>query len=367
MTTLPKPSIAQTEIIETISEFNLDTLATQEVAFKNNFNARLFKVDSSKIKNPLYKNQKYPEEIYIIYLKEIAEIASFSHLVGEELDKRCLKVGEVVALAIQRLWPIDLSKTLVYDVLRAGPGYRVNEGLEKSGIYLPKIRIRPRYKLPSYRHHNGTSGQLEVIYENFENLKNNQEFIIIKPDTEATGGTSRMAIEKLMENAKKKNVKIKEIIFTGFISVPSLGLLQSLEEKYSFKIKILAWGNLTALYKNGYDMPLYGIDEAYFRETGEIRKIGGVIPQEILQDYLTIFPPGADQPGDWSARQSFVDTGLGMEKGDILKHLQNSLKFIQNLYEISKNQSWFKQWHKEIFENEIDNLKNEINNQKPRR
>lgn len=361
-----KPTIAQTDIEEIINEFNLDTLATKEVAFLNNLEARLFKVNPLKIKNPLYKSQKYPEEIYIIYSKEILEISAFPHLVQEELDKRCYKAGEAVALAIQKLWPIDFNKTLLYDILRAGPGYRIKEGLEKLGINLPKIRIRPRYKLPSYRHHNGTSGQLEVIYEDFANLRDNQELTIIKPDTEASGGTSRIAIEKLMEVAKQKNSKIKEIIFTGFISLPSLEVLEKLEEQYDFKVKILAWGNLTALYKNGYDMPLYGIDEAYFRETGEIRKIGGVVPKEILKDYLLYFAPGADQPGDWSARQSFVDTGLGVEKGDILKHLTNSLKFIQNLYDISKNQSWFKSWHKDIFERELKNLKHEINNQKSR-
>lgn len=348
--------ISTNDIEEIINEFQLDTLATQEVAFLNNLKARLFQVDSSKIKNPLYQSLNYPSEIYILYLEEIKEIACLSHLVGEELDKRCHKIGEAVALAITQVFSIDINNALIYDILRAGPGYRVSEGFKKIGIDLPHLKIRPRYKLPSYRHHNGTSGQLEILYEDFKNLKENKEYTIIKPDTEASGGTSRIAIERLIQLAKEKNSTIKEIICTGFISLPSLHVLQNLALQYNFKLIILAWGNLTALYKNGYDMPLYGIDEAYFREKGEIRKIGGVIPKEILKEYLLCFPPGADQPGDWSARQSFVDTGLGMEKGDILKHLQNSLRFIQSLYEISKNQNWFKEWHKEIFENELQNL-----------
>jgi len=52
-----------------------------------------------------------------------------------------------------------------------------------------------------------------------------------------------------------------------------------------------------------------------------------------------------------------------MEKGDILKHLNNSLSFIQSLYAISKNERWFKGWHKEIFEREIKELEKAINNQ----
>lgn len=354
--------LSQTDIEEIINEFQLDTLATQEVAFLNNLGAKLFKVDPKKIKNPLYQSINYPKEIYIIYLKEILEIASFPHLVGEELDKRCLKAGEATALAIKELWPIDKKKVLLYDILRAGPGYRVYEGLEKLDINLIKIKIRPRYKLPSYRHHNGSSGQLEVIYEDFNNLPTNEELIVIKPDTEASGGTSRIAIERLVEVAKEKNTKIKEIICTGFISVPSLNTLQSLAEKYNFEVKILAWGNLTALYSNGYDMPLYGIDEAYFRKNHLIRKISGVIPPEILKEYLLSFPPGADQPGDWSARQSYLDNGLEIEKGDILKHLNNSLNFIKSLYEISQKERWFKEWHREIFEQEIKELKVKINN-----
>ena len=358
-----KSHLNQIDIEEIINEFKLDTLATNKVAFSNNLEAELFKVEPSKIKNPLYQSVKYPIEIYILYLKEIKEIASFPHLVGKELDKKCLKIGEAAALAINELWPIDPKNSLLYDVLRAGPGYRLYEGFKKIGIDLLKIRIRPHYKLPSYRHHNGTCGQLELIYEDFKDFDENKEITVIKPDTEASGGTSKIAIERLMEVAKQKNTKIKAIVCTGFISVPSLNILQNLAEKYGFQVKILAWGNLTALYSNGYDMPLYGIDEAYFRETGKIRKIAGIIPQEILEEYLLTFPPGSDQPGDWSARQSYVDNGLGIEKGDILKHLNNSLSFIQSLYDISKNEKWFKEWHKEIFEREIKELEKAINNQ----
>lgn len=355
-----KSHLNQADIEEIINEFKLDTLATNKVAFSNNLEAELFKVEPSKIKNPLYQSVKYPIEIYILYLKEIKEIASFPHLVGKELDKKCLKIGEAAALAINELWPIDPKNSLLYDVLRAGPGYRLYEGFKKIGIDLLKIRIRPHYKLPSYRHHNGTCGQLELIYEDFKDFDENKEITVIKPDTEASGGTSKIAIERLMEVAKQKNTKIKAIVCTGFISVPSLNILQNLAEKYGFQVKILAWGNLTALYSNGYDMPLYGIDEAYFRETGKIRKIAGIIPQEILEEYLLTFPPGSDQPGDWSARQTYVDNGLEMEKGDILKHLKNSLKFIKSLYEISKNEGWFKNWHKEIFEREIEELKKQL-------
>ncbi|HOK97431.1 MAG TPA: hypothetical protein PLR14_01520, partial [Candidatus Paceibacterota bacterium] len=223
-----KSRLNQTDIEEIINEFKLDTLATKKVAFFNNLGAELFKVETSKIKNPLYQSVKYPRETYILYLKEIKEIASFPHLVGEELNKKCLKIGEAAALAINKLWPIDSEDALLYDVLRAGPGYRLYEGFQKIGINLSKIKVRPHYKLPSYRHHNGTSGQLELIYEDFKNFDENKKITVIKPDTEASGGTSKIAIERLMEVAKQKNTKIKAIVCTGFISNPSLNVLQNL-------------------------------------------------------------------------------------------------------------------------------------------
>ena len=347
--------INQTEIKEVLKEFPLDILATKEVAFSFK-KGRLFKVNPLKIKNPAHRHLKYPKDIYIIHSPQILEIACFPHLVGKELEKRTTIAGEQVAKAIQKLWLSKNKETLIYDVLRAGPSYKVYEGLKKLKIDLKRIKIRTRYKLPSYRHHNGSCGQLEIIYEDFSNLPSNKELVIIKPDTEAAAGTSHLAIKRLIEVAKEKNSKIKTIICTGFISCASLNVLEKLAIKNNFELKVLAWGNLTALYKNGYDMPLYGIDEAYYKETGKIRKLGAVIPKEILGDYLKYFVCGIDQVGDWSARQTMLYNGYGFEKGDILNHLNHSLNFIKSLYEISKNQKWFKKWQKEIFEKEIKEL-----------
>ena len=317
-----------------------------------------------KISNPLYKNLKLPNDVYILHSPDIVEISCFPHLVGEKLDKRCLRIGKACAKVIQKLWLSDETTTLIYDVLRAGPGYRIWEGLKNFGIELKRIKIRPHYKIVSYRDHDLNSHQLETIFKNFSALPSKQELTIIKPDTEASGRTSILAIEELVKEAKIKHSKIKEIIFTGYISVPSLSVLRELADKYNFKTKILAWGNLTALYDNNYDMPIYGLDESVWREKGELRKLGSIIPLEILKDYLKYYVPGADQPGDWSARQSFIDTGLGMEPGGIPKHLENSLKFINNLYELSKCQSWYRPWHEKIFQNELETLKQMIN-QKP--
>lgn len=347
--------ITSQEIEMIVKEFHLDILATEKVAFSfNPFS--VYKVNSKKITNPEYKGLKIPPETYILYAPEIVEISSHPHIVGKELDRKCERVGEYCAKAILSLWNINPKSTLIYDVLRAGPGYKIREGFQKLNLHLPRIKIRPRYKKPSYRQHDAYADQLEIIYKDFSNLPSHQEIIVIKPDTEASGGTSKIAIETLIREAQKKKSKIKEIICTGYISVPSLDVLQSLAEKYNFQCKVLAWGNLTALYSNRYDMPLYGLDEAAWREKGIIRKIGGVVPAEVLLDYLLVYPPGADQPGDWSARQSYLDTGKAIQPGENRSHLEHSLSFLCSLYQFSRQQPWFCRWHKEIFLKEINKL-----------
>jgi len=361
--------LSENEINEIVRDFSIDIKATQRVAFSNQDimpEIKVFRVVPENIQNPLYKDINFPTDVYILHLPDIVEISCFSHLVGEELDKKCLKIGEVCAKVIQELWPFEEENTLYYDILRAAPGYRIWEGFQKLGKELKKIRIRPHYKIVSYRRHNPNSSQLVTLFKDYSSLPRNKELTIIKPDTEASGKTSSFAVGQLIKEATKRKNRVKEMIITGYISAPSLDILQKLANQYNFKIKILAWGNITALYSNNYDMPIYGLDEAAWREKGELRKLGSIIPAEIFKDYLMYFPPGADQPGDWSARQSFVDTGLKMEPGEIQKHLKNSLKFINNLYQLSKTQSWYKAWHEEIFQNELKALKETLlwNNQK---
>jgi hypothetical protein len=103
-------------------------------------------------------------------------------------------------------------------------------------------------------------------------------------------------------------------------------------------------------------MPLYGPDESYYEATGEIRALGSVVDRSPLEDMITEFPPGSDQPGDWSARQEKLFTGASYEPGNIKEHLLNSASLLRRLREISRRQPWFREWHDEIFVREIRSL-----------
>jgi hypothetical protein len=99
-------------------------------------------------------------------------------------------------------------------------------------------------------------------------------------------------------------------------------------------------------------MPLYGIDEANWQRTHAIRKIGSTIDRTSLEEYIPNFVPGADQPGDWSARQSELFNGVSQEPGDIIGHLGNSIRLIKSLCEID----CLEPWQKHIAEKELDLL-----------
>jgi hypothetical protein len=101
-----------------------------------------------------------------------------------------------------------------------------------------------------------------------------------------------------------------------------------------------ALGNLTALCANNYDMPLFGVDEWSWKRDGSINKIGALVDRTTFMDYLPEFIPGADQPGDWSARQSRLFTGTGYEEGNIDAHLENSIRLIKSLLEIGTISDW---------------------------
>jgi len=349
------------DLTKLISEFDIQVNTFQKVNLASS--SHVFHLEPYRLTNPQYKKIHFPEDTFVIFDKEIRDISCFPHLVGKELEKRCIIAASASVQTMQSLWSLQPEKTIIYDILRAAPGYRIEEGFRESGWKLPHIQIRPHYKIVSYRDHLGNSRVMEVLNEDFSALTSSSEWTVIKADTEASGNTSKIAIERLMIEAKKKNVKIKEIICTGFISAPSINVLNDLALKYGFQLRILAWGNITALYQNNYDMPLYGLDESIWREHQEIRKLGAIVPLSVLKEYLPFYIPGADQPGDWSARQSKVPTGFGgKEEGKIEEHLQNSSKFINSIYRLSQKQTWFYPWHKKIIDKELKSLMKEMKN-----
>ncbi len=358
-----REDISFRELNNLISEFNIQVDALKEVKISSlSASSHLFRLEPERLTDPQYRKIHFPEDTFVISTPAIRDIACFPHLVGKILAERCQEAATVSIQVMKELWALSPSRLIIYDILRAAPGYRMAEGFQELGWLLPHIQIRPHYRVVSYRDHLGNSRIMEVLMEDFSALSSSPEWTVIKPDTEASGNTSKIAIERLIIEAKKKRTKIKEIICLGFISVPAIGVLEELAEKYNFKLKILAWGNITALYQNNYDMPVYGLDESIWREHKKIRKLGSIIPLAVLKDYLPYYIPGADQPGDWSARQSKVSTGKGWEEGGIEKHLQNSFQFINNIYQLSQKQPWFYPWHKKIIDKELKQLIKEMKN-----
>ncbi len=301
-------------------------------------------------------------EVYIIDSPEVRRVACHPHVVGDELISLMKKVAYDASKVIVELTMIDQLRDdeIVFEhVLRAAPGYCLHDALREIGLKFREVWIRPRYKLPSYRDHDEeASKEIEVVYQDFSNIPEDSDLMVLKPDTEASGRTSETALSRLYQEAGKKNSKLRELVVYGFISEYGMKVIEKTALKLGFKkIYFIALGNITSLCYNLYDMPLYGPDESYYSERGEIRKLGGIIDYQALQDYLLEFIPGADQPGDWSARQKTLFTGLGYEPGGIRKHLQNSIDLINRLWKISKGQEWFMEFHEEAIKKELQELK----------
>jgi len=308
-------------------------------------------------------------EVYVLDSPEVRSVACHPHIVGDELIE---SMGMVAYDAVKALMELTSMSELEGDeivfehVLRAAPGYCLHEALKRAGIDFRQVWIRPRYKLPSYRDHDEEAmKEIEVVYQDFSMIPEGRDLVVVKPDTEASGRTAEMALKKIYEEAEEKNSKLRELIVYGFISEHGMRVVEKIALELGFKkTYFIALGDITALCYNMYDMPLYGPDESYYSEYREIRKLGGITDYEILEKYAPEFIPGADQPGDWSARQKILYTGTGYEPGGIVKHLENSISLISRLWDISRGQEWFMEFHEEAIKRELDQLRIKLSQMK---
>ncbi len=299
---------------------------------------------------------KLIDELYIIDTPDGREVACKPHIVGKAFTSTCFNAALEAVKIIESVTNIK-DDVVIEHVLRAAPGYGLYRAFKTlhPKIKLRKVWIRPRYTKPSYRDHDDNSMKLEIVYEDFNELPSNTDFTIIKPDTEATGLSGKLAIERVMKHAEKIGSRIERVILYGFISQEALHLLQKYATKNRIDLIAFAMEDVMELAYNKYDMTLYGLDLAYWDRFQKLQKLSSITPREVLEDMIPCFVPGSDQPGDFSSRQKLLFNGKNWETGPIFCHLTNSIRLISRLQQISENKSWYR--HEEIFKERMKELR----------
>ncbi|WP_455286334.1 hypothetical protein [[Eubacterium] cellulosolvens] len=332
-----------------IQEYKINTDSTRPVKIKGvklGKSTRIFQID-----------RKAPAT-FIIDTPMAREIACYPHLVGESLEQRSCEAAAEALPAILELSKIGGKRRdaeIVFEqILRAAPGYKLQDiAPGVLGDAYRTVYLRPRYTHRSYRDHDGTiQREIEVVHQNFSEFPNGKKIILVMQDTVASGRSGEVSINAALVHCEQSGCKIEKLILYGFISEYGLDVLYRIAKANDISMVAFAMGNLTALSTNNYDMPLYGVDEAHWQRSRAIRKLGSIIDRASLEEYVPCFVPGADQPGDWSARQSRLFNGVSHEPGDIVGHLNNSIRLIKSLTEIGS----FEPWQQRIADKELDLL-----------
>jgi hypothetical protein len=334
------------------------------------------KVDSTKAISPrsihiakdirVFDAEYKSIKAYLIDTPETRRIACYPHVVGAELETLAYAAAEKSLPAILELSQIDGHQEggIVFEqILRAAPGYQLDHAAKKliPGNFRT-VYTRPRYTHTSYRDHDGVvQRQINVIYEDFSELPNGKDVYIIMQDTVASGRSAEISIEEALRHCEEVGSRIKKWVIYGFISLEGLEILQEIAESRGVPLIAFAMGNLTALCANKYDMPLYGVDEWLWRKDHQVHKLGALVDRRTLLDYVPEVIPGADQPGDWSARQTRLYNGLGYEQGDVPGHLENSARLIKGLLEIGT----LTEWQRQLALKELEVLQAELSKTRP--
>jgi hypothetical protein len=334
-----------------IQEYGVNVDATAPAKLKQTQllnNARIFEVTLSSL------------NAYIIDTSPIRRIACHPHVVGAELERLMLESAEITLKAILELAQVDTKRdgVLFEQILRAAPGYQLHNAAEKLIPNLFRtVFIRPRYTHTSYRDHDGViQRQLEVVYENFTDLQKKSNIVLVMQDTVASSRSAIVSIERVLHHCEKVGSRIRKWIVYGFVSLEGLKLLDRIAQSYGIPLTCFALGNVTALCANNYDMPLFGVDEWLWQKNGSVNKLGALVDRSTFMEYLPEFIPGADQPGDWSARQSRLFTGIGYEDGNIDGHLENSIRLVESLLKIGT----FADWQEQIADTELRKMKEKL-------
>jgi len=348
---MPIAKLPDAAIDSLIQEFGIKVDATKPVALSRTSlqrDTRLFEVEASSALT------------YVIDTAMARKIACHPHVVGDQLERLALAAAEQALPAIFELSDIEGSDHAVVfeQILRAAPGYQLHRAASRlipdsfSTVY-----TRPRYTHTSYLDHDGIiQRQLNVVFEDFSELPEGRDIVLVVQDTVASGRSAEVSFEQTIRHCEDARSQITKWILYGFVSLEGLKRLDSQARSYGIPLIAFAMGNLTALCANKYDMPLYGIDEWSWRRDHSIQKLGGIVDRTTLEEYVQELVPGSDQPGDWSSRQTKLFSGTGYENGDILGHLENSVRLINGLLETGT----FTDWQKRLAFEELEALEQEL-------
>ena len=274
---------------------------------------------------------------YIVYSAEARALACFPHIVGTAFERLNLALSLKVSGIILRVAGLEEYRdaTVHLHVLRAGPGYKLHEGLRRVLNGLREGYIKPTYSRDR--------SAVSIDYVNFANLPRNRAVAVVAPDTIATGRAMVASLNKLVKTLVDRECEPEVLVLYGFISKPGLQRTASNAAKLGFKrVYAFALTDLTALASNEYDMVLYGPDLS----VKGFRPLGSTTHIDVLTACAPYYVPGLDQPGDWSSRQPILFDGRRLEVGPMHVHLEGVRKAVTEVLERFGREEWFKSWHR---------------------
>jgi len=302
------------------------------------------------------------DNLYILDTSQGCDIACHSYIVGKDFSIRMKNCADEMIKVFSYIAGLSqLKDSIIFcQILRACMGYEFSKKNKKTEYNIKDIWIRPVYMNRSYRDHLSESSNIIIAFEDFSLLPKNSNITLVIQDTIASGNTLIAVLNRVIDYCKLYNISISTLYLYGYFSEYGLKIISSLLKRNKIKVYAFSIGNISDLSYNMYDMPIYGIDKSFYEIFNKIKNIGCIIDKSTLERYILHYFPGCDQPGDFSDRQDTLLTNsnnkLIYEKGNVIQHLNNSCKFLKEICEISKNQEWYKEYHNNIYKNEMSEL-----------
>ena len=327
--------------LETIlRSFPIDTDSIKRVYLRETTQeTRIYEVDVAK--SPILESVE--GHIFLIDTPSGQKVACHPHIVADDLSILCFEAAMELALALHELGLISNDSGILH-VLRGGLGYRLDRALPE----LPVINIRTQYSQDGYRSHSDDSRRIAVTYSDYH--ENSFDSLIV-PDTYATGRSVEAALLHMFE----QGLSVENVIIYGFIAAPGVERVYRFLTEHGVQLTVFAICDISQLYANNYDMPLYGLDEHLYKQKGIVKPLGSIVSKETLQDMIPHYIPGMDQPGDWSERHTDLFNGYTNESGDIHGHLLKSIELMESLDELNSQQPWYTDDLLDLTRKEIEN------------